>query len=253
MGRRAKHSTHAGTLAASKRRQQDYFQSDRFVVPVRLPIYQSNGKRFRGRELRSLQNRRAYLKRKCNSSTTSTPPPLQPSSTPPLLQPPNLPDDLYDMGNLPLPTSYEFKDALESGYFYEDSDWNDEALASWLSPPPYTLLPSGDPERFLDVLMGYRLRMLKEEEVARLDRFEGNASHDSLAEVHAELVVHYNRWKELRIAVGNMKRGLGACLGVSFVQWEARRVCLLEQDFSALRHGLDALFRLFVDRWTAIL
>ncbi|KAG6826486.1 hypothetical protein H0H92_015639 [Tricholoma furcatifolium] len=226
MGRRAKSFTHSEAVQASKLRQKCYAQTERC------------------RQHRRAVNRRSYLKLKLRPAATS--------AAPASLEPPILPETLYEMAEFPIPQSYSFKESFASSEWYEDSDWRDEALQLWDSLPPYTQLPSGDFEQFSDVLLGYRLRKQMEEETARLNRYQDHADCDFSSDIHTELVAGYERWKESLLVVEKLTKGFARDLGVKWLEWQARRVWHLEQDFLSLSQGLDALIRLFVDRWTAI-
>ncbi|KAG6809854.1 hypothetical protein H0H92_014420 [Tricholoma furcatifolium] len=226
MGQRAKSFTHSEAVQASKLRQKIYAQTERC------------------REHRRAVNRRSYLKVKL--------PPAATSAAPTSLEPPILPETLYEMAEFPIPQSYTFQESFASSEWNEDSEWSDEALQLWNSLPPYTHLPSGDFQQFSDVLLGYRLRKRMEEETARLNRYQDHADCDFLLDVHTELVAGYGRWKESLLVVEKLKKGLARDLAVKWLEWQARRVLHLEQDFLSLSQGLDALIRLFVDRWTPI-
>ncbi|KAG6886594.1 hypothetical protein C0992_003229 [Termitomyces sp. T32_za158] len=191
-----------------------------------------------------MQNQRAYQKRK--SLITAA------SNVPASLQLPNLPGKLYKMADFPLPTSTVFQISFRNCDWYEDSDWADSTLANWNSPPPYASLPSGNADQFYDVLLGYRLRKRKEEEVARLDQYKDNPLCNFATKVHTELIDCHAEWEELDLITEGMQMDPGRELGVQLLEWKARRVCHLEQDFLSLQQGFDALLRLFVDCWTPI-
>ncbi|KAG6836051.1 hypothetical protein H0H93_011948 [Arthromyces matolae] len=221
MGRTAKYFTLAEKRVAIKQQRQQYSQTS------------------------SAQNHRTYTKQKELRASAST--------VPPSLQVPDLPCELYELLELPLPTSMSFKDAFRSDEWYDDSDeYNDRVLSAWDMPPPYLASPPENPHRFQDILLAYRLRKRKEAETARLERYRSDPLRDFSSDVHQELMACYEEWKQLSTELKVMGQGLEREFSLGLLRWRSQRVHYLEEDFNSLRQGFDSFLGVFINRWSAI-
>ncbi|KAG6905141.1 hypothetical protein DXG01_004558 [Tephrocybe rancida] len=228
MGRRAKYSTLSETHKANQDQRQRYAQTTRC------------------KELRKAQNNRAYCKKQTLSTAAAT--------VPSTLQLPTLSLELLELAEFRMPTSRIFSLAMESSGAFEGSNFDDSVLADWDSPPPHRLLPPDvNIDKFRDALLGYRMRRQKEMEVERLRRYESEPLRDFATEVHAELMDCHAQWEGLRRDLEKYhKGGNDRVLGLGLLEWMARRICHLENDFHSLRRGLDQFLGVFVDRWSKI-
>ncbi|KAG6825487.1 hypothetical protein H0H92_003580 [Tricholoma furcatifolium] len=223
MGRRAKFLTLAEAQGAAKRRGKEYALTRR-----------------------QSQNRRAYEKLISQTAAISA------STIPASLSPPQIPRELHDMADISIPTSPIFRLAFGSDNPFEDSEHDDRMLARWDLPPPYPEPPPGRVRLFFDILMGYRLRQRKNEEIARLERYKDHPLRDFATEVCAELTRCYTEWEVLHKVVGGMHKGFERQLALRLLAWRAYRVLILDQDFASLLQGSDAFLNLYVERWTHI-
>ncbi|KAG6809301.1 hypothetical protein H0H92_000770 [Tricholoma furcatifolium] len=166
-------------------------------------------------ELRKSQNRRAYVKHKSRTAAISA------STIPTSLSPPEIPRQLHDMADISIPTSPIFQLAFGSKNPFEDSEHDDRMLAAWDLPPPYAELPPGCIRLFFDIMMGYRLRQRKNEEIARLERYKNHPLRDFTTEVCTELTHDYAEWEALNKMVEGMKKGLERQLALRLLKWRA--------------------------------
>ncbi|KAG6825918.1 hypothetical protein H0H92_001860 [Tricholoma furcatifolium] len=241
MGRRAKFLTLSEAQGAAKRRGKEYAQTARQVT---FRFHSNIAKRCQ--EVRKSQNKRAYERLKSRTAVISA------STIPTSLSPPEIPSQLHDMADISIPTSPIFQLAFGSENPFEDSEHDDRMLAAWDLPPPYAEPPPGCIRLFFDILMGYRLRQRKKEEVARLERYKYHPLRDFATEVCAELTRCYAEWEALQKVVEGMHKGFERQLAQRLLGWRAYRVLTLEQDFGSLLQGFDAFLNLYVERWTRI-
>ncbi|KAG6826213.1 hypothetical protein H0H92_000692 [Tricholoma furcatifolium] len=222
MGRRAKSFTEIERQAAARERDHLYLQSSR------------------GKELRSAQNRRAYQTRVARQVT---------SDSMPKLQLPALPIVLRESAHFPPPKSPTFKLAFQAKDTL-GSDYRDDRLRHWDSLPPYSQPHPYNVQYLQDVLFGSRLRRRKEEEVARMQRYNSHPLHAFAREVHADLLSAYTGWKALHRELQDFDGSTSdRRLGQGLLQWRAWIVCELEKDFIALEWGNHSFLTVFADRW----
>ncbi|KAG6809668.1 hypothetical protein H0H92_015233 [Tricholoma furcatifolium] len=227
MGRRAKFLTLSEAKGAAKQRHKEYAQTTR-------------------QELRKSQNKRAYENLKSRTAAISA------STIPASLSPPQIPRQLRDMADISIPSSPIFRLAFGSENPFEDTEHDDRMLAAWDLPPPYAKPPPGRIRLFFDIMMGYRLRQMKKEEIARLDHYKNHPLRDFATEVCAELTRCYAEWEVLHKVVEGMHKGFERQLALRLLGWRAYRVLTLDQDFASLLQGSDAFLNLYVERWTRI-
>lgn len=182
------------------------------------------------------------------------------SSSDALLHVPDLPADLIDLANFPLPTSAIFRDAAHSADALEGTNYEDQKLAGFDGYPPYQactdIMPtSHNINDLIDALHGRRLRQQREYEDDRLQLYKAAASNLDFLEqgVRALMMEFFKEWEEVGLALV----GLAGCdrehdikLGQHSRQWPARRCLDLYDDFQALRAGSDKFLVVYVDCWS---
>ncbi|KAF8151298.1 hypothetical protein B0H34DRAFT_464902 [Crassisporium funariophilum] len=227
MGRSAKYFTQAEKDAGARQRKKEAASTECF------------------QSLRKAQNHRAYQIRKASA------PPKPPKVTLPAFSVPALSAELVALADFLTPQSRHFQLASQSSEVLDGTNYADMELAKWDRPPPYNQPPPQHPGQLADALHGYRLRCQREEEDCRLHRYKTTPLPTFASEVHAELMHHHRRWKELQTSmVGLSGQSVDGHFGLELLRWGARRICQLEKDLASLRKGSDTFLCLYVDRWS---
>ena len=192
---------------------------------------------FRGKKLRSEQNRRAYKHRHEGPYKGS-------------LRLPYIPTFVSALAALPLPrTSPLFR----MHYHDEDDIAEDDALVIWEHSPPYSdsqCVEQRNLEETSTQLHGRRLRLQLELENSRLTRFNRLPLEEFMAEVHGDLVEHLTQCKNLKEHLKQFTAlSTDHIMGTHLLQWKARRVIDLGVDWKALKQGNFKFLSVYGDRW----
>jgi len=105
-------------------------------------------------------------------------------------------------------------------------------------------------EETLVKLHGRRMRLQLELENARLPRFNRLPLEDFMAEVHTDLLHYLMQCRELKDTLKSLKApGIDYTLGAHLLQWKARRVVSLVEDWKGLKQGNYKFLTVYSDRW----
>ncbi|KAF8170967.1 hypothetical protein BJ912DRAFT_933030 [Pholiota molesta] len=222
MGRVSKYATVEERLKASQEQKQKYSQTERAKL------------------LRREQNKRAYQRRTENKSK------LAPTW-------PAIPRALRQQAALPLPRQSHFF-LLEYRTREEISD--DDVLAKWDFYPPYHIphgsIGGGGLDAIIDRVHGRRLREQYQYEACRLQRYEKSTDTQILQEIDRDIHTYLTSWEELKhILDGTNLSHVDRKMGEHQMQWKARRVVDLLEDWKAVKKGrVDYAFTcLYTARW----
>jgi hypothetical protein len=189
---------------------------------------------YRGRVIRSLQNRAAYKHRHGRQGTDTTKILLTRPSAQEVLDP-----ALVTLALMPLPDTYLFHEALCGEDALDESE-----LGVWDAKPPYPL--SSTPEdstaereftrRLVEVMHGRRLRMQEENEKKR-DKLYGHVPSELKMGIYEDFVAGLRGCErtELFIKCFSSARASQAFqITEHFLQWQARTVYMLYEKYTCM-------------------
>ena len=192
-----------------------------------------------GKELRSAQNHRAYIKRKAKSL------PKRLSA---------VPRNLRYIGNLPIPSDSTMFRAEFQARYDNDNHHNSQATI-WNHPPPYPDFNEEDLEWGLDGelerLHGWFCCLQHNSESKRLRTVTIDSESAILETVRNDFEVLLPQCVATRALVYHHRTSPhDFAFGKVYLQWKVRRLLSLEEDWKALRKGgRTGLLNLFDTRW----
>lgn len=197
---------------------------------------------FSAKLLRSEQNRRAYQQRTRHKSKV-------------LPTWPTIPKAVHEQGSVPLPKSSHF---FKNEFRQRVDVSNDDALAIWDQPPPYSGISASfgsvGLEITVDRVHGRHLRQQYHSELRRLDRYrDGDGDDELLAEIDRNICQYLVAWKELKSYLQlRPKSPIDYTMGHHLLQWKARRITDLLVDWKIAKKGRStgAFIAHFANRWT---
>ncbi|KDR84202.1 hypothetical protein GALMADRAFT_133554 [Galerina marginata CBS 339.88] len=221
MGRHAKYLTADEHANAALKARQKYALTDR------------------AKAIRSAQNHRAYVKRTEAKQLT--------------LKLPKIPRSVRTAAALPLPRSSPL---FQRVFNILDNLTDDADFAGWEHPPPYSVSPyllEFGLEETIDALHARRLRMQCNDETARLERYKKSPLETFQTEIHTNVLKVLEEWQELgTLLKGCRSSQLDTTMGNHLLQWKARRLVALVEDWKALKQGKDGdkFLSLYLARWS---
>jgi len=235
MGRSAKYDTEKERQDARKEWKSQYAKSERYAICQLSRAQLMN--EYRGKMLRSEQNRRAYKNRHEGPYKGS-------------LRLPYVPTFVTALAALPLPrTSPLFR----MHYHDEDDIAEDDTLVIWEHPPPYSdprCVEQKNLEETSTQLHGRRMCLQLDLENSRLAHFNRLPREEFMAEIHGDLVDHLTQCKDLRKLLNQFEAlSTDHIMGTHLLQWKARRVVDLVVDWKALKHDQFKFVTVYGDRW----
>ncbi len=237
MGRRAKYFTSEARAIACKERKAAYEKTELFVF---YPVPNSHGLRLihsRAKVLRSAQNCRAY---ECRRG------PVRLS-----LRFPTIPISISKFAVFPLPTdSIVFRSYRRSTEPIAD----DDELLHWDTFPPYPLASDRifqlRLKEICHALHGRRMRLHHELDLARVKYLTSDTHDDLYREVHRDLIHLLDQAIKLKGILQQFKLSeVDFTMGVHLLQWKARRILALSEDWKALKKGDSDYLRVHAERW----
>ncbi|KIM52699.1 hypothetical protein SCLCIDRAFT_140532, partial [Scleroderma citrinum Foug A] len=160
--------------------------------------------------------------------------PVHPSSVP-VLSP-----SLIHHATVPLPTSPLFLEATQSADALDETD-----LPRWEKEPPYAYAePDSTTEEetftchLVDVMLGWRVRLLNEAKAQRRRRF-GNGDHKIIFdELVYDIKEQMVRWMTIYDSIGDgTSRGHNSRMAVCWLQWQAWNIYGSTQEALELEKG----------------
>ncbi|KAF9521408.1 hypothetical protein CPB83DRAFT_887933 [Crepidotus variabilis] len=215
MGRTSKYATETERLAARKAQKAQYRATPR------------------AKELRSEQNRRAYERHHPFKYT---------------MRLPDTPKFVLKLAALPLPLdSTVFK-----AHLTRTEPFSSE-YAVWDNPPPYHVSPlllSGGLDDTINALHGHRTRLQFETEKARIKSYHQEAHQEVWMEVHQSLFRLICESKTLKKSLRGFKpSALDHQMGCHLLQWKARCIVALTEDWKALSEDTVGIIMVHKKRW----
>lgn len=153
---------------------------------------------------------------------------------------PNIPCALRQQAALALPRESHFF-RLEFRTREEVSDT--DALAKWDFYPPYEtsddLIGTAKLEWIVERVHGRRLREQHQHEVRRLQRYDKLSDTEFMQEIDRDINTYLTSWHELRRILKTLPSNshMDRTMGESLMQWKARRVVDLLEDWKVVKKG----------------
>lgn len=192
------------------------------------------------RAIRSAQNRRAYERRTTHKSKLKA-----------TWQ--RIPAGLKEQGCLPLPkNSHFFVQEVRS----RDTPSSSDPLAVWDDFPPYASssqsLSKSNLQALVERLHARQYLLQKHHEMDRISRFRSATCVDNcLEEIARDIDSLIAEWKILRALItGFSEATVDHTVGALHMQWKARRVVNLLEDWKAFKKsGIDGFLEVYCERW----
>lgn len=246
MGRRAKYLTNTEKQEASHKNKEAYRKSEQYVFLLCSGFLTLADLPDSAKTLRVEQNRRAYIRRREAQKLTQA---LK-------LELPPIPNRMRQLALRHVPMNMpRYKRGYESDIPIEE----DEDYAQFLHLPPYIIsdeLKEGGWARVGLIVQGKREKALKNLEIKRLTEQYNRQKRRTFCEtLHSDILQHLDGWRDLCTAVDRM-RSRYLCewvttMGLQILQWEARLVMNMIEDFESVRceEEDDKYIQVFLKRW----